>query len=338
MTFIALTPLAGFEALKKQMVSQSLIWSICSAMDFSFVMKITKCDKYLVNTLAKGIIKCRPLLISGVVIYTFLINIFLTSAAGVTAAVGAVFIPLLISTGVHPAIAGAAVTFIKKNKGYVDINNSAINENFKPNYFYTILPLFPVIMLVVCSLDSVRAAYPWAKDISAPYAMLMGSILYIIVTRTNPAKTTTKFFDGMSKAYGDILCIIIAAAVFVAGMKSLNLIDAFIELLKSSENIAAVASTYGPFLLAIILGLRDAAAIAFNQSVTPHDQSFGFEIVNMGSLAALAGARRRTASSIAGATIIASSIAKADPVEIAKRTTHGAIIASTIAMIGLLFI
>ena len=392
MAIAALHPLLAFKAFQTQMVAQGLIWSICSVMGFSFVMKLTGCDKHLVNALAKGLMKVRPILIPGVVVATFLVNISLTSAAGVTAAVGAIFIPLLISVGVRPAMAAAAVILgnwgsmlspglshqpiiaklasmdvievikvhavadvvtmliaaitltviakiFKEDKGYVDPDNSFVADtSFKVNYLYAIMPLVPVVLLLVLSLGSVRAAVPWAKEIAIPHAMLLGSFLCIAVTRTTPVKATTQFFEGMGKGYGDVIGIIVAAGVFVSGMKALGIVDALIGALKSTTAIVPLAATYGPFLLGIVAGSGDAAAIAFNESVTPHAQAFGYEIVNMGSLAALAGAIGRAASPIAGATIVAAGIAKVNPFEIAKRTAPGAFIASIAAMIFLLFV
>jgi DcuC family C4-dicarboxylate transporter len=48
-------------------------------------------------------------MIPGAMLATFLINTALTSAAGVTAAVGVVLIPAMMAAGVHPAMAAAAV-------------------------------------------------------------------------------------------------------------------------------------------------------------------------------------------------------------------------------------
>jgi DcuC family C4-dicarboxylate transporter len=91
------------------MTTVGLFQAICSVMGFAFVMKITECDKHLINLVAKGLTRVRPILIPGATLATFAINIALPSAAGCAAAVGAIFIPLLIASGVHPAIAGAAV-------------------------------------------------------------------------------------------------------------------------------------------------------------------------------------------------------------------------------------
>lgn len=111
MNLAALKPLEAFDAFQKNMVQTGLIWSICSVMGFSFVMKLTELDKHLVHALAKILKSFRPALIPGVVISTFLVNVSLNSASGVTAAVGTIFIPLLISMGVHPAMAASAVIF-----------------------------------------------------------------------------------------------------------------------------------------------------------------------------------------------------------------------------------
>ena len=390
MCLAALKPLDAFDAFKNNMIQTGLITSVCSVMGFSFVMKITQVDKHLVHALAKGLVKIRPLLIPGVTISTFIVNVSLNSASGVTAAVGAIFIPLLISMGVKPAMAASSVILgtwgsmlspgldhqsiisqianveiidvvkthaytdiitmlaaalylmilakiLKEDKGYVAKNGENAEDNsFKVNPFFAVLPLVPVIMLLVFNIELVQKHISWATRIGVPHAMLIGSIICIFATGTKLEKAVNEFFHGMGKGYADIIGIIISAAVFVSGMKALGLIAFFIDALKSATHLVPLAATYGPFLLGVITGSGDSSAIVFNQSVTIHAESFGYEIVNMGSLAALGGALGRAASPIAGATIIAAGIANISPFEIAKRTAPGALIASIIAMIMLL--
>ena len=100
---------AAFDAFAKAMVNGGLVPVICSVMGFAFVMKYTKCDQHMVQLLAGSITKLRLLLIPAAVMVTFAINIALPSAAGCSAAVGAILIPALMKAGVHPAIAGSAV-------------------------------------------------------------------------------------------------------------------------------------------------------------------------------------------------------------------------------------
>ncbi|TCL38844.1 DcuC family C4-dicarboxylate transporter [Anaerospora hongkongensis] len=100
---------AGFDAFAKNMIMSGSIETICSVMGFAYVMKLTECDKHLIHLLAKVLLRVRPILIPAAVIATFCVNMALPSAAGTAAAVGAILIPILISAGIHPAIAGAAI-------------------------------------------------------------------------------------------------------------------------------------------------------------------------------------------------------------------------------------
>ena len=109
MALIAGNPLAAFDAFAKNMVSGGLIQAICSVMGFAIVMKVTACDKHLIHLMAGALTRFRVVLIPGATLATFAINIALPSAAGTSAAVGAIFIPILISAGVHPATAATAV-------------------------------------------------------------------------------------------------------------------------------------------------------------------------------------------------------------------------------------
>ena len=109
MAAMAGKPLTALDAFAKEMANGGLITSVCSVMGFAMVMKFTGCDKHLICILAGFLKKVRPLLIPGTTLITFVINIALPSAAGCSAAVGAIFIPILMSSGVHPAMAAAAV-------------------------------------------------------------------------------------------------------------------------------------------------------------------------------------------------------------------------------------
>ncbi|SEA71342.1 C4-dicarboxylate transporter, DcuC family [Desulfuromusa kysingii] len=375
MAGIALEPLSVLDAFAKRMTTGSLIQAICSVMGFAFVMNATKCDQHLIHLVAKGLSKVRMVLIPGATLATFAINMALPSAAGCAAAVGAIFIPLLISTGVHPAIAATAVfagtfgsmlnpglshnpfiakladvdvmsvinthakadiisgvigalcltavaIYLKEHKGYVPEEGELDNTIDKANPLFAIVPLVPVTILVLGASGLVPAL-----KMGVAQAMIIGCLLGLALTRTSPTKVTLKFFEGMGSAYGSIMGIIIAAAVFVGGMQSLGLVSAFIDLLTNTPSIAKLGGTFGPFILGLICGSGDAAAFAFNEAVTPHAAQFGMEVANMGSIAALAGALGRTMSPLAGAAIVCASIAKVNPMELAKRNALGMCIA-----------
>ncbi|MHC1761638.1 MAG: C4-dicarboxylate transporter DcuC [Negativicutes bacterium] len=385
MASLAGNPMAAFKAFSSRMVTGSLIEPICAVMGFAYVMKATKCDRQLIILVSKALRKVKPILIPGAVMATFGINIALPAASGCAAAVGAVLIPILISSGIHPAIAGAAILagtygsmlspglshnpfiaklggvgvmdviavhartdiiaafigaitlavlarILKEDSGYVGAEFKIEGSSEKVNVIWAMVPILPVAILVIGATDLV----PVFKKLAVSHAMLIGAIIAVILTRKNPSEIAKQFFDGMGWSYAQIIGIIIAAAVFVSGLEAIGLVKAFITLLITSPQIVNIAATFGPFLLGVISGSGDAAALAFNEAVTPHAPSFGHGILNMGSMAALGGALGRTASPISGACIVCASLSGANPMDIAKRNVPGMVLACIVAMLLLL--
>ncbi len=383
MAIVGMKPLAAFDQFQKSMTSAGLIAAILSVMGFAYVMKLTKCDQYLVNLVAGAVTKIRFALIPAATMATFVINIALPSAAGVTAAVGAVLIPVLMAAGVHPAVAAAAIlagsfgsvlspgsshivmvakmakvseveaigvlsstaviagligaitlalfAYLRKEDRGHDSNVAAAGTKFQftlMNFLKAMVPVLPLVLLVLGTRPEFKS---WGM--SVPMAMLIGAAVAILVTWTKPAEVVKSFFDGMGKAYGDIMGIIIAAGVFTAGLKAVGLIDLMLANLKGVQGAIGAAATFGPFLIALLSGSGDAATIAFNEAVTPHAAEFGLSIEHLGTLASLAGALGRTMSPVAGAAIVAAGIAGVSPIEVAKRNAPGMIIASIVAFI-----
>ncbi|MDD4599700.1 putative cryptic C4-dicarboxylate transporter DcuD [bioreactor metagenome] len=140
MATLAGNPLAAFDAFAKSMTTAGLIAAICSVMGFAYVMKVTECDRHLINLVANGLTKVRPILIPAATLATFAINVALPSAAGCAAAVGAIFIPILISAGIHPATAGAAV--------WAGTFGSMLNPGLSHNPFVAKLANMPVMDVI----------------------------------------------------------------------------------------------------------------------------------------------------------------------------------------------
>lgn len=366
MACVAGVPMSALKAFSKSMTNGGLIQAVCSVMGFAMVMKYTECDKHLINLMANGLSKIRPLLIPGVVFATFAVNIALPSAAGTAAAAGAIFVPLMMSAGIHPAMSAAAVKcgtygsmlnpglahnpfvakiagvdvmdviafhykanitslvvaailitliayYSKEHKGY-KAEGLEVDSSFKVNIIYALMPMLPIVVLILGSTGLVPAL-----KMGVPEAMIIGAIVALLATRKNPVKLSNSFFDGMGKAYADILGIIIAAGVFVSGLTSMGLVKAFTEAMLNNPAIVKICAAVGPFILGLVVGSGDAATFAFNEAITPHAADFGMSAVQMGSMATLGGTLGRTMSPIAGATIIVAGIAGVNPMEIAKR-------------------
>lgn len=375
---------AGTTAFVKELTNPGLVPTICTVLGFSYVMEYTKCTEHMVYFISAGLKKMTKIIIPGAVIITFLINIALPTAAGCAAAVGALLIPALIRSGVHPAMAGSAiflgtwgsalspglmfnpqvaqlagedvmtviasfsmqaiigivvaaillniVAIVKKeHTGYVLKDDNEEDKEFKVNYLYAIIPIIPLVLLVLGSKQV--AVIP---EISVPVSMLIGTAIGIIAVRPNVTDAVKKFFRGTGDGMCDVVGLMAAAAAFTAGMQYIGLTSALIDGMKNSQQIAQIGAAFGPFLLAVISGSGNAAALAFNGAVTPHAADFGYGIMQLGSMAQLGAGIGRSMSPVAGAGIIISGLAGINPMEMAKRNAIPCIVATVVIMLLLL--
>ena len=193
----------------------------------------------------------------------------------------------------------------------------------KINVLYALMPLVPLVILVIGGTSLNQVSFlKWTK-MGVAEAMLLGAILTIAVTLTDPQKITKEFFKGMGSAYADIIGIIIAAGVFVAGLSACGAIDFVIEWLKNEQGYVKFGGTFVPFFMGVVTGSGDAASMAFNTAVTVHADALGFEQDKLGMAVAISGALGRSASPIAGACIVCAGLAMVSPIQIAKRTALG---------------
>ena len=207
-------------------------------------------------------------------------------------------------------------------------SNSADGSNLdaqpqKINVLYALMPLVPLVILVIGGTSLNQVSFlKWTK-MGVAEAMLLGAIVTIVITLSNPQKITKEFFKGMGSAYADIMGIIIAAGVFVAGLSACGAIDFVIEWLKGEQGYVKFGGTFVPFFMGVVTGSGDAAAMAFNTAVTVHADALGFEQDKLGMTVAISGALGRSASPIAGACIVCAGLAMVSPIQIAKRTALG---------------
>ena len=208
-------------------------------------------------------------------------------------------------------------------------SNSADGSNLdaqpqKLNVLHALMPLVPLVILIIGGTSKLNTIsfLKWTK-MGVAEAMLLGAIVTIVITMSNPQKITKEFFKGMGSAYADIMGIIIAAGVFVAGLSACGAIDFVIEWLKGEQGYVKFGGTFVPFFMGVVTGSGDAAAMAFNTAVTVHADALGFEQDKLGMAVAISGALGRSASPIAGGCIVCAGLAMVSPIQIAKRTALG---------------
>ena len=233
------------------------------------------------------------------------------------------------------AVVAVSLTIIAKirreDHGYASELLKADGEAFKVNFIKAMVPLVPLVLLVAGSKQ-----IQLIPEMSVVQAMIIGVMLGFVVQLKEPQEISKQFFAGMGEAYGSVIGIIIAAAVFTKGMELIGLTTALIDVMKQSESIAKVAATFGPFIIAVLSGSGDAATLAFNGAITPHAKQFGFNIIDMGSQAFLSGALGRSMSPVAGAAIVCATLANVNPIEITKRNGVGMVLTALVTMFILL--
>lgn len=203
-------------------------------------------------------------------------------------------------------------------------------EGGKEEAFH-VRPLLAIVPLFLLILGSKQVGL--LPEISVPLSMLIGVALGFLVTLKDAQEICRKFFEGMGNAYADVIGLIVCASVFTTGMTAIGLTGALTELMEGSQAAAAAAGTFGPFFIAVISGSGDAAAFAFNGAITPFAEQFGLSIMDLGSLAQIAGAMGRSMSPIAGAAIICAGLAKVNPIEVSKRNALPCLASAIVLML-----
>lgn len=195
------------------------------------------------------------------------------------------------------------------------VSSNDTEDGFRPSPVRAIVPLIPIVLMLVFTF------FIPSIPMGVAQAMLIGTVVCILVGRPGDIQVFSKeFFRGMGDSYGEIMGIIIAAGVLAAGLKASGLIEGLTALMIQSKEIAQWGGSIGPFVLSVIMGSGDAGAMAFNSAVTPQAADFGMQVHSLGSLAFLSGAAGRTASPIAGITILVAGLAHANPFDVVKRT------------------
>ena len=154
-------------------------------------------------------------------------------------------------------------------------------EVLKINYLYALVPILPLFLLVIASP---QIGWLPNKVFTVPCCMLIGTGVGLIIGVINHMKAgdvSKKFCRGCGDAFCDVACLIGAAAVFASGMKSIGLTGALVDAMKGSQSIAMASAVIGPWLMAIVCGSGNAAALAFNEVITPHAADFGMTVLQL---------------------------------------------------------
>ncbi|MBO0991428.1 C4-dicarboxylate transporter DcuC [Bacillus sp. SD088] len=196
-------------------------------------------------------------------------------------------------------------------------------------FVYAILPIFPIILLLIAY--GIQIGTGSAINISVEVATIVSFILAIICElvrhkgNKSVLKSTEEFFKGMGGAM-PIVALLVAASVYVTGLKSIGLIDA---LQASMENVQGqgfdfvlplilVAIT---MLIVLLSGSGLALFFAMVPLVVPLANAAGISPIALSIPMGLAGNLMRAISPVAAVVLIVAGTTKKEPLEIVKRTS-----------------
>lgn len=249
-------------------------------------------------------------------------------------------LPAALGILIAALVLAAISMMLKEGVGSVKEETETDREmaNFKINPIMAIIPVIPLFLLVVASK---QVGWLDTKTFSVPVCMLIGTALGMVVGlvhKQDVGETSKRFCKGAGDGFNNVVILIAAAALFAAGMKSIGLTGALVDAMRGSQSVAMISAAVGPFLMAVVSGSGNAAALAFNEAITPHAADFGMTIVQLGAVAQIAAGIGRTMSPVAGGVIILAGIAGVNPMQVVKRTALpcvAAVIVTTIAMFTL---
>jgi len=219
-------------------------------------------------------------------------------------------------------------------KGIIDeeINidtSNAINVTGGKLYktVYSLLPVFPIVLLLVFYL--IGSLTSSSISLSVELSVLISLVVAIIseLIRTRSGKTVMDdaevFFKGMGNAFG-IVTLLVAATVFVAGLKGIGLISTLQTVMQGSSSSG--------FILPLILVLFTALIVILSGSGTALFYSmvplmYGLAVAaGISALAitvpmGLAGNLLRAVSPVSAVVVIVAGTTKQNPIDIVKRTS-----------------
>ena len=88
---------------------EKFVVPICTAMGFAYVLRLTECDRHLVRLLTHPLRSARVVLVPGVVLAGFLVNVPVISQTSTVVCLGAVVVPLMRAARMSDKTIGAAM-------------------------------------------------------------------------------------------------------------------------------------------------------------------------------------------------------------------------------------
>ncbi len=196
-------------------------------------------------------------------------------------------------------------------------------------FVYTLLPIFPILLLISIYLLDIFIGS--TVNIGVELAAVFSFVVAIICEAVNKKSVaeavnkTESFFKGMGSSMS-IVALLVAATVYVSGLKSIGLISTLqttmLEIKGSGLGFVLPLILVGLTILIVILsGSGTALFYALVPLMMPLATAAGISALAVTIPMALAGNIIRAVSPVAAVVVIVSGTVKINPLELVKRTS-----------------
>jgi DcuC family C4-dicarboxylate transporter len=226
--------------------------------------------------------------------------------------------------------------------------------DFRVNYFKAAIPVVPLVLLFLTGkpleLIPLGEAPGWlvsASDLKhgatrdtrlVGAAMLVGSLLAGATRWREAGASARAFFEGAGHAYATVISTIVAATAFGEGVKVVGIDMALHVAISAFPGLLIPLAVIAPALFAWLCGSGIAATGSLFRFFIQPAGELGVDPVEVGALVSLSSAGGRTMSPVAAVAIIASSLTKTEPFELARRVALPLLAGLTVVILARLML
>jgi C4-dicarboxylate transporter, DcuC family len=225
--------------------NEKFVIPICVAMGFAHVLRHTECDRHLVRLLVGPVRRARFLMVPGVVLIGFFVNIPVISQSSTAICLGTMVVPIMRAAGWPPVTIGAALLLGSSVGG--ELLNPGAPELLTVSARTGVAPvqMWPEVLGLVIPLLAVSTLVFWVGELWAGRRE-PGPI---------PQKHLEEIGSGPINPFKALVPVVPLALLFVSG-PPLNWLTIPPELLVSS------AATSDPLYSSRLIGLAMLAGVA----------------------------------------------------------------------------
>lgn len=265
-----------------------------------------------------------------------IVTIQTATQAQLPSVLNAALYPELLGFGIAVAVFTIMSFYFKPSSTIEEPEIETETSQSPFRYIKALLPPLPVVALLLCQpkfhlFPSLLERYP--DGLPVVHVMLFFTIIILLINFREVSSLTKTFFEGLGYAYIHVISLIIAASCLIAGMEAVGLVQVVVSMVANFDLVAKTISGSMTWLLALLSGSGTAPSVAFSKAVLPSlakvNQSGAVDLGVIGAIGATFG---RTMSPVAAIVIFTTTLVKATPYEIIKRTAP-ALIAGFIAIL-----